>query len=447
MTYNIIVGRNDSDRKKLGERGTVFLGRHYVRMGQSVSLSSNIFLDVARPHVMLIVGKRGSGKSHSLGVIAEEMSKLPEDISQNLSVVIFDTMGIFWTMKYPNNRDENLLRTWNLKPEKLDTIDVWIPEGYFKEYKEKGVLADKKLSIKTSELDAGDWAGVFSVDLMDPVGILIENVIGGLKESKKDYSILDIINEIKKSKTSEKNVKDAAINRFLAAGTWGIFKKGGTEIRDLVQRGRVSVLDISCYTHMAGSWGVKTLVTGLISKKLLLDRMIARKLEELETIESGSGLFDLEKEETREEMPLVWLMIDEAHSFIPKEGKTGASDALIQLLREGRQPGISMVLASQQPGELAKDAITQADIVLSHRLTAKKDIVALNNIMQTYLSSDVQKYLTTLPRMAGAAILLDDNSERIYPMNVRPRVTWHGGEAPTAVKLKSQEILDLGLDF
>jgi hypothetical protein len=39
-----------------------------------------------------------------------------------------------------------------------------------------------------------------------------------------------------------------------------------------------------------------------------------------------------------------------------------------------------------------------------------------------------------LPNLKGSAIILDDNSERIYPMRMRPRFTWHGGEAPTALK-------------
>ena len=138
-------------------------------------------------------------------------------------------------------------------------------------------------------------------------------------------------------------------------------------------------------------------------------------------------------------------MIDEAHEFLPREGKTAASDALIQLLREGRQPGISMVLATQQPGEIHKDVMTQSDIVISHRVTARKDIVALNDIMQTYLLADIQKYLNNLPRLNGSAIILDDNSERIYPMKVRPRFTWHGGEAPSAYYPKRKELLDLGL--
>ncbi|MBT6995727.1 DUF87 domain-containing protein, partial [Candidatus Woesearchaeota archaeon] len=244
MPHNIVIGRVAKDRKKFGEKATIFLGRHYVKMEQTVSLSSNILMDVARTHVVLVDGKRGSGKSYTLGVIAEEMTNLPEEVAENLSILIFDTMGIFWTMKHPNQREETLLSGWKLKPEKLENIDVYIPEGHFKEYKKRGILADYSLSIKTSELDAGDWADVFGVDLMEPIGVAIEKGLSSLEESKKSFGILDIINEINSDKSIEKNVKDAAINRFLAAETWGLFSKKGTEIKDLVRGGRVSVVDI-----------------------------------------------------------------------------------------------------------------------------------------------------------------------------------------------------------
>jgi uncharacterized protein len=448
MAYDIIVGRTGSDKKKFGDMGTIFLGRHYVKMGQTVSLSSNIRMDVARAHVVLVSGKRGSGKSYTLGVMAEEMSNLPKEVSKNLGILIFDTMGIFWTMKYPNQKEEDLLAGWKLTPQKLDTIDIHTPHGFADIYKRKKIPVDFPFSIKTSELDAGDWVNVFSIDLMEPVGILIEKVISDLKDAKKEYDIDDIIKIIQKDKTVNKEVKDATINRFEATKGWGLFSKRGTEIRDLIKPGRVSILDISCYSNIAGSWGVKNLVVGLIGKKLLIERMTARKIEEIKTIEAGESYFGLgTKKRAKGDMPLVWLMLDEAHEFLPKEGKTASSGALIQLLREGRQPGISMVLATQQPGEIHKDVITQSDIVISHRVTARKDITALNDMMQTYLLNDIQTYINNLPRMKGSAIVLDDNSERIFPMNVRPRVTWHGGEAPSAVKAKREELEELGLEL
>ena len=142
--------------------------------------------------------------------------------------------------------------------------------------------------------------------------------------------------------------------------------------------------------------------------------------------------------EEKKEVPLVWLFIDEAHEFLPLNGKTVATDALVQLLREGRQPGISLVLATQQPGQIHRDAMTQSDIVIAHRVTAQPDLEALNYIMQSYLLKNIKKYIGDLPDLKGSAIILDDNSERIYPMRIRPRFTWHGGEAPTALKAEKK---------
>jgi hypothetical protein len=159
--------------------------------------------------------------------------------------------------------------------------------------------------------------------------------------------------------------------------------------------------------------------------------MTARKKEELSALQYGQDYLSYEPE--RKE-PLVWIFIDEAHEFLPRDGKTPATDALVQLLREGRQPGISLVLATQQPGQIHKDVMTQSDIVIAHNLTAKPDIEALNEIMQSYSFGSIKQQIDELPSLKGSAILLDDNSERIYPIRVRPRFTWHGGEAPTAVK-------------
>ncbi|MBI2574479.1 hypothetical protein HYV82_01185, partial [Candidatus Woesearchaeota archaeon] len=77
--YEIIVGRDDTDRKRFGDKGTFLLGKHYVKMGQTTSLSTNIFMDAVRPHVVFVVGKRGSGKSYSSSAIAEGMMTMPPE--------------------------------------------------------------------------------------------------------------------------------------------------------------------------------------------------------------------------------------------------------------------------------------------------------------------------------------------------------------------------------
>ena len=82
--------------------------------------------------------------------------------------------------------------------------------------------------------------------------------------------------------------------------------------------------------------------------------------------------------------------------------------------------------------------MTQSDVFISHRITAKIDTDALGSLMQSYMRVGLDKELDNLPRVKGAALILDDNNEKMFPIQVRPRFTWHGGEAPTALKEKKE---------
>ena len=432
MPYDIIIGRDEEERKQWGDKGVVFLGKHYVKMGQVTSLSNNIYMDVARSHVVFIVGKRGSGKSYTMGIIAEGVSDLPKEISQNIAVILLDTMGIYWTMKYPNLRDAELLDSWKMKPKGLN-VTIFTPVGYYKDYKSKGIPTDFPFAIRPSELDSDDWLNTFSLTRNDEAGVLIERVIFKLKEEGSNYSIQAIADAIEKEQKFEEKVRNIAQNYFLEAETWGIFDEKGTEMKDLVKGGQVTVLDVSCYATMPGGWEIKALAIGLIAKKMFVERMIARKFEEFEEVKASTHYFT-EEAKKKKEMPLVWLVIDEAHEFLPNTGKTVASAPLITILREGRQPGISLVLASQQPGKIHTDVMTQADTVIAHRITAKIDVDALGQLMQSYMREGLPQMLDNLPDLKGSAIIFDDTNEKMYPMRMRPRITWHGGGSPAAIR-------------
>jgi hypothetical protein len=140
--YDIIIGRDEKDRQRYGKEGTIYLGKHYVKMGQTTSLSNDIYMDVTRSHVVFVCGKRGSGKSYTMGVIAEGMTDLPAGIKKNLAVIMLDTMGIYWTMKYPNDKEVQLLKEWGLESKGLN-VKIYTPAGYFEQYKREGVPTDK----------------------------------------------------------------------------------------------------------------------------------------------------------------------------------------------------------------------------------------------------------------------------------------------------------------
>jgi uncharacterized protein len=469
--YDVIVGRNEADKKKFGDKGTIFLGKHYVKMGRTTSLSNSVFIDVTRAHVFFVVGKRGSGKSYTMGVIAEGISDLPLEIRNNISVILLDTMGIYWTMKYPNQKDKDLLKQWGLKSKPLD-VKIYTPSGFFKDFRNKGIPTDFPFSVSPSELDANDWCMSFGITENSPVGVLIERIIYGLKgdddftsgSEKKEFSISDILKAVDADKDFDSNTKNAAKNLFMNARNWGIFetdavtiidkvdkdllKKGkkpevynSTPLSDLAKGGQVTVLDLSCYATMPNSWNIKNLVVGLIAEKLFIQRMIARKDEEFTQIHKAVNLFGDEAQK-KFDFPMVWLVIDEAHEFLPAVGKTLATDPLVTILREGRQPGISLILATQQPGKIHTDVMTQADVVIAHRITAKIDTEALGTLMQSYMREGLVQQLDDLPREKGAAIIFDDNNEKMYPIRLRPRFTWHGGEDPTAMPKKEEGFED-----
>ena len=430
--YEIIIGRDETDRKRFGDKGTFLLGKHYVKMGQTTSLSTNIYMDAVRPHVVFVVGKRGSGKSYTSSAMAEGMMIMSPEIVENLSIVMLDTMGVFWTMKYENKNDAALLKQWGIKYSPIN-VQVYTPTGYYEEFKEKGI-SDFPFSIRTSELSVNDWLMTFSLGMNDPVGVLVTRVITKLLEEGKNYSITDIIAEVKADTRTEQHIRDAAENLFLNAGSWGLFNEQGTKFSDLVAPGQTTILDVSCYSSLSGVESIRALVIGLVSKKLFEERMAVRRLEEYSNLKAKMTIE--EKSSQKLKVPMIWIAVDEAHEFLPRQGKTPATDALLTLLREGRQPGISLILASQQPGQIHTDVMTQSDIVIAHRLTAKIDIDALGMLMQTYMRENVDKLLAELPDVKGAALIFDDTNERMYPAQVRPKMTWHGGSSPVAMPEK-----------
>ena len=409
----ISVGRNEEDREEHGLDGTGVIGKHLVGENEEAHKANPIYFDLAKPHVMGVFGKRGTGKSYSMGTIAEELQD--SDISNNLSTIVIDSMGIYWSMKRPNDRAAGMLEEWDIKPQAFDA-QIYIPEARTEEFDEKDMPYDNTFTIDPAELSAQDWSMAFDIEMNSEMGILLERAISKLQDKfGRDYDINDIQKAITKF-DFEDSTEKALENRFMTAEEWGVFGDDSS-LDQFTTRGEMSVVDVSMYDEL-----VRGLIVGLLGEKILRERMAARRMEELDEMQGLES----------NEMPIVWMMIDEAHEFIPNEGKTPATDTLLRWVKIGREPGVSLVMATQQPAKLHPNALSQCDVLLSHRLTAKQDIDALGEIMQTYMRHDLKHYIDALPDRAGTGLILDDNSERVYPVQMRPRRSWHAGGTPDA---------------
>ena len=407
---SIIVGRDENDLKTYGEDGTIQIGKHLVGTGEETHTTTPVLLDVLRPHVICITGKRGSGKSFSMGIFVEEMLKLPERIKRNLCSLVVDTQGIFWTMKFPNEKELTLLNAWGVKPAAFD-VHVCVPQGQENLFTKAGVEYDATFSIHPSQLTQEDWLALFDLRATEALGVVLQQALGRVT---KGYDIDALTRAVMMQQGFEKE-KLALKNYLETAKRWGIF--GDAIMPTILQPGKVTVLDVSLTPE-----NVRCLLLSLVASNVFEERVKARRLEELADVEGRP----------MQRVPLCWVLIDEAHNFLPAEGATAATASLNKIVKEGRQPGITLVLATQRPEKLHADALAQCDLILSHRLTARNDIDALKAIMQTYLLFDITTYLNELPKLKGSAIILDDNSERVFKVQIRPRQSWHAGSSPVA---------------
>ncbi|HKZ45301.1 MAG TPA: ATP-binding protein [archaeon] len=414
--YETVVGRLKEDLAKFGTQAAGYIGRHIVGTGEDAHLTTKVFMDFLRPHIVLVCGKRGYGKSYTASVIAEEIAMLPEEFRKNLSVVMIDTMGIFWSMKKPNDQQSELLREWDLEPKGLPNVKVFIPFKQKEEFEKAGIPFDAGISILPYEFSADEWRLSFNLSATEPAGISLEKNVNELSRTKPKFTIEDLITKIKDDKETSTEVKDALKNMLTVADQWGVFGEQGVNIEHIVQPGQISVIDIS-HLRATESWSVRNLLVAILARKIYQYRLMARKEEEVQRVE-----------EAREgkKYPMVWMMIDEAHNFAGTDPSVSLEPLLV-IAKQGREPGVGLLVITQMPNKIHQDILSQCDLIFSHRLTSKTDLHALHEISQTYMTEDFQKYINFLPRHPGNCIVVDDNLEKVFTVNIRPRISWHSG--------------------
>lgn len=352
-----------------GEEGLLDFGRYLALDG---SPGAAVFLDVLRPHAVLICGKRGYGKSYTMGVIVEELARLPVRVRRNFCAIVVDTMGVFAGMG-----------GW-------EGVRVFAPAAHGRD----GALP---LEIPAASLSFYDYCELLGIEpLSGPGADLLGAMGGGPREPA--------------SLATGVQPGSALSGLLREAASWGLFSADAT-LEGLLTPGTVNVLDLSGYGHEPR---VKSALVASLARALYDVRVEARRAE--------AG---------RRETPLVWLLIDEAHVFMDAGADSRAGRVLTnEWLRQGRQPGLSLVLATQRPSALGKEVLSQADIIVCHRLTLRDDLEALESARPTYVNEPVPEAMARLGKARGAAVVVDDATESCHVIKVRQRYCEHGGGEP-----------------
>ncbi|NHJ38975.1 MAG: ATP-binding protein [Asgard group archaeon] len=422
----IILGRGGSTIKKIGCQGTMYLGR-ISEKGDHGHYGKKVLVDAVFPHVLFISGHRGSGKSYTLGVIAEELA----NADLGVGIILIDPIGIFWALKNANtDTGENLLlERWGLKAKALQNVEVFTPIGIFEDYGDDTI--DSPFALKPSDLHIEDWCRTFDIDRYEVRGTVLEKAMNLVSEQKADYSIDDILAALDDPAIVNSYRTDsiqAIRSRMNAAKGWGIFSGSGTPLSRLSTPNKISVLDIS--NPRIGD-SLRALLVGIIARKILEARIKGSRGEIFEEAGEEDGA-----------IPVTWLLIDEAHVLVPQTKKTAASDPLIEYAKQGRKPGCALVLVTQQPSAMHRDIMSQIDLMITHLLTFEDDIKAFlkrvpSSVPEKFEDSD---FIRSMP--TGVSLFSDQHTQnRSFVVKVRPRVSLHAGReaVPKALRDKMRD--------
>jgi len=384
-------------------------------LGKETQGETQIFLDASGTRAIIVCGKRGSGKSYTLGVLIEELVSVGED---EVIPIIVDPMGVYHTMSQTNTAQQDELFKWGLSGRSYP-VRLLVPGDPYKLYDQDiiKILEDRGITIvplrlNSSDLSPDGWCDLFDANINKPLGIALFRATHKLEEKGTPFSIKDIIKAIELDGRAIDTTKEALLNRLEATRSWQLFSEEGyTPIQDLFMPGTVNVLDLSRLEP--GPRGRRNLAVSVIARNLFKARSDARLREE----------FNLATP-----MPRVWMLLDEAHQFAPRSGSTLAKDQLVRWAKEGRQPGLSLVVASQQPSAIDGEVLSQCDVILSHKMTTREDVNALNSLSQDYMGGELRTFVKNLKRI-GEAVLVDDQQESVSTLRIRPRRSQHGGSS------------------
>lgn len=124
-----------------------------------------------------------------------------------------------------------------------------------------------------------------------------------------------------------------------------------------------------------------------------------------------------------------WVVLEEAHNFIPQRSKTEALDQLRQFAAEGRKFGFTVIMASQRTSKINKDLLAECDYMFLHRINIQHDEAAYRGLLPKFMNAGVKDFRTL---HVGQAIVKwqQAGSAQFDLTHIRRRHTLHVATTP-----------------
>lgn len=376
---------------------------------------SLVGMDLNEPHIIFVSGKQGSGKGYTIGVLTEMLltTSIPgiSNVKKPATIIVFhkpreDTRSEFWSIIHQNQNEKeirSLFEEYNVTQGNVinaSKLRIFVdPFAYVNErnkFEHEYETQVYPIGISPQRLTAEDWPYVLSIGKRSG-SMYVKKIFQIIKKTQydEDFGLRMIKSHIEASDLNPAQ-KSFATMRL---ETLQDYLEAGDFFKDLIIGG-VNIFDL---------------------RKIMMEPDDVFSVMILVI----SAILNNEKTE-REQFVFI---INEAHDYLRKGLSKDFTDYISYLIRKKRHAGTWLMLDTHFPEDVDPKIIKGSDTKIFH----KSDIISSNLLNQVVEGTPIPPHQLN----TGQAIIRSDKSnlgpDKLLVVNIRPRITHHGGATKTAI--------------
>ena len=372
-----------------------------------------VALDLNQTHTISLFGVQGGGKSYTLGAVAEMASlRIPgvNRLPEPLATVIFhysptmDYRPEFTSMVGANTVEEQVRQlrdVYGAEPRALSDVVLLVPTDKLAERKaEYPDLQVLPLTFATSELKVAHWK--FLMGAVGNQATYIRQLIRIMK-GMRDGMTLEGLRAGVEASTIPDHLKSLAKDRLELASD---FIDDTASLTAVVRPGRLVIVDLrEEFIEKDQALGLFVVLLQLFADA----RVDGRSFNKL-------------------------VVFDEAHKYIESPDLVAG---LIEVVREMRHKGVSIMVASQDPPSVPVSLIELSSQMILHKFNSPAWLKHLQkaNAALANLTPERMAQLKAGEAFVWSSKATDEAfSKGAVKVRCRPRVTQHGGATRVAVR-------------
>jgi DNA helicase HerA-like ATPase len=358
----------------------------YIGLLEGYDIKLNLPVDrLIRKHVA-VLAKTGTGKSYVAGVLLEEFAE------NDVPVVVIDPHGEYCTLRRANTKKS--------ETKFFGRFDIEA-KSYRGQVNLFGLASGKQIKLD-SKLRAEEIIQMLPARISSGQKGVLYSAVRNL--SGQDYTLRDIIDEVAATKSQ---AKWNLISMLESLADARVFSANPTRPSELVQKGRVSIVDLK---------DAKPEIQQIIVFKLVEELFNARK---------------------HGKIPEFLLVLEEAHTFCPERGfgEVASSKIIRTVASEGRKFGFGLAVISQRPARVDKNVLSQANTQIILKVTNPNDLKAITDSVEG-IGPGTKEEIKDLP--VGVAMVVGVTDQPLI-VDIRVRRSEHGGEG---IKIAEKEITE-----